>query len=296
MDICKVLTGFNPISPSEFDLSEKALSSGSLPDPSLFFTWYCEKAREIEKYTGSVEFSLELLDLALGNLPSNARIAKRFILATRHSLLRYNAHINSLATKLEDETLSAEGKASILQSLRTIDLKTFEMSSKKSTTDSKDETSTKQFNDETKKEEYENYQNEDWSAEIEILDLILQSRFDEAFDQAQQSVFFPAALIDKYSSNPMEWLEIYCRTLHQECEKYFESIDNYDSIQIIPPSQCNDPWSEIVNAYLGSDIQTSYTEEQKMYVILTKSKMAQSLLKMPKTNADKFEDENESYF
>lgn len=290
MDICKVLAGFNPISPSESDLSERAISSGNLPDPSLFFTWYCEKAREIEKYTGSVEFSLKLLDLALANLPSNARIAKRFILATRHSLLRYNAHINSLASKLEDEDLPAEEKASILQSLRTIDLKSFEMSGRRPSA-SNDESSNKSLEQED--DEIEDYQPGDWTSEIEILDLILQSRFDEAFSLAQQSVFFPAALKDSY---PLEWLEIYCNTLCQECEKYFESLNNADSVQIISPSQCNDAWSEIVNSYLGSDIQTSYKEEQTMCLILTKSKMARSMLRTRKISANKFEDENASYF
>lgn len=294
MDICKVLANFNPISPSEFDLSENSINSGNLPDPSLFFTWYCEKAREIEKYTGSVEFSLKLLDSALRCLPSNSRIAKRFIMATKHSLLRYNAHINLLASKLEQDNVPAEEKASILQTLRTIDLKTFEMSGRKPAASPVNESANTLT--EVNHEEFKNYHVVDWSTELEILDLILQSRFNEAFNLAQQGVFFPAALQDKYSSNPNRWLEIYCKTISQECEKYFESV-NDPAIQIIPPTECNDSWSEIVDAYLESEHQPSYREEQKMCLILTKSKMALSILSASK-GVDKVEegDDDESYF
>lgn len=291
MDICKVLAGFNPISPTDLDLSSNAINSGSLPEPSLFFTWYCEKAREIEKYTGSVEFSLKLLDLALEHISSNSRIAKRFILATRHSLIRYNAHINSLASKLDDENIPSEERASIFQTLRTIDLKTFEMSGRKLQMPSNQpDIELSEDHD----EEIEIYQSSDWSTEMGILDLILQGRFDEAFSYAQQIIFFPTALKERYSSNPIEWLSIYCKTVAQECEKYFESM-NDDSVQIIPPEQCNDLWSEIVNAYLGSDSSFPYKEEQSMCLLFTKSKMAQSVLKTRK-NGSEIHDDDESYF
>lgn len=291
MDICKVLSGFNPISPSDFDLTNEAISSEKLPNPTLFFTWYCEKAREIEKYTGSVDFSLKLLELALENLPSNSRIAKRFILATRHSLLRYEAHVNSLATKLEQENISAEEKASILQTLRTIDLKTFEMGNKKPS--AVQETVIAESLIESDDDfDVKTRSGSDWSDELEILDLILQNRISEAFEHAQKSIFFPAAILDKHSSNPIEWLESYCKTLSQECNFYFESIKN-DSLMPLSPEMCKDPWTEAMNDYLGTGM-TSLAEEQNICLILTKSEMAQTALKA-QNNMEKFRDD-EAYF
>lgn len=289
MDICKVLGGFNPISPSDFNLSNESINSEKLPSPALFFTWYCEKAREIEKYTGSVEFSLKLLELALANLPSNSRIAKRFILATRHSLLRYQAHVNLLATKLEQENISAEEKASLLQTLRTIDLKTFEMGSKKPVVSQE---TVDELSVEPDDEEDQFIIGEDWSNELEILDLILQDKITEAFGHAQKSIFFPAALIDKYSHNPVGWLEIYCKTLVKECNLYFESVGK-DTITPLSPEMCKDTWSEATNAYLGTEMAAK-AEEQIMCLLLTKSSMAQIILKSQK-HIGTFRDD-ETYF
>lgn len=282
VDICEILSAFNPVSPSNFDYSNEAISSGKLPDPALFFTWYCEKAREIEKYTGSVEFSLKLLELALENLPSNARIAKRFILATRHSLSRYQTHINCLAARLEQENISAEEKTSILETLRTIDLKTFETGNKKpaaSVTETTTENSST-FDDSDDNDEGQNCNLEDWNHELEIIDLILQIRLKEAFEQAQKSIFFPSVLLDKYSSNPTGWLELYCNTLVQECNSYFESVRN-NIIMPLTPEMCKDAWTEATNAYLGTQI-TPHAEEQIMYLILTKCQMAETVLKAQK--------------
>ena len=296
MDICKVLAGFNPISLSDFDLSERAISSGTLPDPSLFFTWYCEKARDIEKFTGSVEFGLNLLDLALGSLSSNSRIAKRFILATRHSLLRYNAHINSLASKLEQENLSAAEKVEILQTLRTIDLKTFEMSASKPQASTGPTDNLINEHEQSDENVMEIFETANWDFELEIFNLILEGHFDEAFNHAQHSVFFPSALIE---TNPIEWLQIYSKTIGQECEKYFESIKG-TSVQILSPEQCEDSWTEIVNAYLGSGsddlTKSSYMEEQTMCLLLTKSQMAQSILQSHLCAVELLEGEDATYF
>ena len=287
MDICKVLSGFNPVSPSDFNLSNEAISSEKLPNPALFFTWYCEKAREIEKYTGSVEFSLKLLELALENLPNNSRIAKRFILATRHSLLRYQAHVNYLAPKLEQENISSEEKSSILQTLRTIDLKTFEIGGKKPTTIQENAVEIMIRSDDD--EEQFNIE-EDWNNELEILDLILQDKINEAFGHAQKTIFFPSALLDKYSPNPIGWLEIYCKTLTRECNFYFETVE-IDSIMPLSPEMCEDSWTEATNTFLGT---ASQAEEQIMCLILTKCQMAQKFLQSQK-NMDKFRND-ETYF
>lgn len=288
MDICKVLSGFNPVSPSDFNLSNEAISSEQLPNPALFFTWYCEKAREIEKYTGSVEFSLKLLELALENLPSNSRIAKRFILATRHSLLRYQAHVNSLAAKLEQENISSEEKASILQTLRTIDLKTFELGSKKPAIiqESIAETIIESDDEDEEEKKIEG----DWDNELEILDLILQDKITDAFRHAQKSIFFPNALLEKYSPNPIGWLEIYCNTLVQECNFYFETVEQ-ETIMPLSPEMCEDSWTMATNAYLGT---VPHEEEQVMCLILTKCQMAQKILQSQK-NIDQFKNDD-SYF
>lgn len=288
MDICKVLSGFNPVSPSDFNLSNEAICSEKLPNPALFFTWYCEKAREIEKYTGSVEFSLKLLELALENLPNNSRIAKRFILATRHSLLRYQAHVNYLASKLEQENISSEEKSSILQTLRTIDLKTFEMESKKPAAIQEIAAKIIIQSDDDDEEPF-NIE-EDWNNNLELLDLILQDKINEAFGHAQKSIFFPSALLDKYSANPIVWLEIYCKTLTQECNFYFETIDK-NTIMPLSPEMCEDSWTEATDAFLGTAFQA---EEQIMCLILTKCQMAQKILKSQK-NMDKFRND-ETYF
>ena len=273
MDICRVLSGLNSVSPSEFDFSSDAITSGKLPDPSLFFTWYCEKAREIEKHTGTAEFSLKLLELALASLPSNARIAKRFILATRHSLIRYDAHINHLASKLNQEGTTEEEKGTILQTLRSIDLRTFEMGTRPAL---KVEEQAGDDNEEVESDNVEDFASSDWNLELEILDLIMEARINEAFNRAQQGIFFPAALLEKYASNPVEWLVKYCKALTQESQIYFDSIKN-NSIQIISPEVCKDSWSQAINSYLGSDL-ASFGEEQTVSLILVKSKMAQTVL------------------
>ena len=302
MEICKVLSGFGPICPSEFELSSEAISSGKLPEPALFFTWYCEKAREIEKYTGSVEFSLKLLDLALENLPSNSKIAKRFILATRQSLHRYNAYINSLASKLEQEGISTEEKTKILETIRTIDLKTFETGGSK-----KSQTSREAFASEVLRsgpsldESCDAFNSEDWTTELEILNHILENRFDEAFLLAQQSVFFPSALQEKFSNNPVDWLILYCKNITIECDNYIRSVKEDDSVAIISPKQCEDVWTDIVNSYLGAD-ERPFAKEQTVCLILTKCKMAETILKLQtkrnlsvSVNTNSYEDE-ESYF
>ena len=300
MEICKVLSGFSPICPSEFELSSEAIASGKLPEPSLFFTWYCEKAREVEKYTGSVEFSLKLLDLALENLPSNSKIAKRFILATRNSLLRYNSHINSLASKLEQENISTEEKAAVLETLRTIDLKTFESGASKKLHTADGEFSSNNFNIETHdNSSFEAFNSEDWATELEILNRILENKFEEAFLLAQQGIFFPNALKEKFSSNPIDWLVMYCRNVGIECEKYLRSVKEDVSINVVSPDQCEDFWSEVVNSYLGSD-ERPFAQEQTICLISAKCKMAEATLKsQPKRNVNKLgdaEEEDEVYF
>lgn len=294
MEICKVLSGFNSICPSDFELSSEAISSGKLPDPSLFFTWYCERAREIEKYTGSVEFSLKLLELALENLPSNSKIAKRFILATRHSLSRYNSYINSLASKLEQDTIPTEEKAKILETLRTIDLRTFETGgSKKSQPAANEPTSSDIFKSVASvNETWESFNSEDWVTELGILDHILVSKYEEALLLAQRSIFFPSALKEESSSSPIDWLINYCNNLALECDKYLESVKEDDSINIVSPCQCEDFWSDVVNSYLGSD-ERPFAKEQTVCLLVTKCKMADVILKTQIKR--KLEDE-ETYF
>lgn len=281
MEICKILSGFDSISPSEFELNSEAISSGKLPDPSLFFTWYCEKAREIEKYTGSVEFSLKLLELALESLHSNSKIAKRFILATRHSLLRYNFYINSLASKLEQESVPTDEKTKILETLRTIDLRTFETGGgKKSQPINEPEpTSSDDFRNEASVNKVgKSFNSEDWITELGILDLILVNKFEEAFLLAQQNIFFPSVLKEEFSSSPINWLFIYCNDVAAECDNYLEYVKEDASINIVSPYQCEDFWSDVVNSYLGSD-EWPYAQEQTVCLIATKCKMAQTILK-----------------
>ena len=289
-DICNILSQFNPISLSSNSLTNEAITSGNLPDPALFFTWYCEKAREIEKHTGSVELSLQLLDLALENIKSNSRIAKRFILATKNSLIKYQIHINSLASKLNQENVPLEEKASILQTLRRIDLREFEKSARAAAviiknedknipeTNSEDSVSFEQISDD--------FSPTDWSIETEIIDLIIENRYNEAFSQAQQSLFFPTALLEKYSSDPLEWLEQYCKALLNECEVYLNNLKD-DSIQLISAELCKDHWSFAINDHL----KVSATKEQTICRILEKSKIALSTLKLSYKPINKVDDE-----
>lgn len=289
-DICKILSQFNPISLSSNSLTNEAITSGNLPNPALFFTWYCEKAREIEKHTGSVELSLQLLDLALENIKSNSRIAKRFILATKNSLIKYQIHINSLASKLDQENVPLEEKASILQTLRRIDLREFEKSARApAVTIKNDDKNIPGFYSENSVSLEQiscDFSSSDWSIETEIIDLIIENHFNQAFSQAQQSLFFPTALLEKYSSDPLEWLEQYCKALINECEIYLNNLKD-DSIQLISAELCKDHWSFAINDHL----KASATEEQTMCLILEKSKLALSTLKLSYKPINKVEDE-----
>lgn len=272
MDICKVLTEFDSISPSDFSVSLEALNSGRLPDPALFFTWYCEKAREIEKYTGSVEFSFKLLDLALQRIPHQARIAKRFIMATRQSLMRYSAHLTSLAAKLDAEDVTGEEKAEILETLKTIDLKTFEAGSGRRNnvpdiiTDNPDEGPVEHVTE---------FNSSQWDTELQILDFILQDRIQEAFNSAQQGIFFPSALHAKASADPVFWLEKYCQALVSEIEGHL--LGTEERRIIFGPEICGDAWSGVVQDFLDKDA-LPFAEEQHLGLFLSKAKMAIGIL------------------
>lgn len=298
MEICRILSEFNPISPSEFELSNEAISLGKLPEPSLFFTWYCEKAREVEKYSGSVEFSIRLLDFALNNLSPISKIAKRFILATRHSLLRYNSYINSLAAKLDQDVVPTEEKIVILDTLRTIDLKTFETGGSYN----KLSTSCKASNFEAINTENcfndsdEDFNSEDWDAELEILNLTLQNKFSEAYLLAQQSIFFPNALKENFSCNPENWLLIYCKNMASACDNYLRTVNENDSFNnILSSSQCNDFWTEVVNSYLDNS-ESTYAKEQIVSLISTKCKMAENILKIQAKSCLNNHDDEQAYF
>lgn len=277
MDICRVLTEFDPISPSEFSVSLEALNSGRLPDPALFFTWYCEKAREMEKYSGSVELSLKILDLALQRLPNQARIAKRFIMATRQSLLRYSAHLNALAAKLDEKELSSEDKAAILQTLKTIDLKTFEAGKRNSAAITDSTPSSPILIDNTSPPQQSEFNSSAWVTELQILDFILQDRINDALNFAQQGIFFPSVLAEKASANPVVWLQNYCHTLVSEIQDHLSALDNRDSRMIFGPEVCGDKWSAVVQDFLDSDT-APFAEEQQLGLILGKAKMAIGIL------------------
>lgn len=283
-DICEQLGHFSPV--SSFVASEDSqLLPVDLPDPALFFTWYCEKAREIEKNTGSVELSLQLLDLALANV-SGSRIARRFITATKGSLLRFRTHLLSLAAKLERPDVSGEDKAAILATLKTIDLREFEkrtrsggeaqqtsrvVGARGEQSDQATAEGPKRFGpDASTESDASAIPSADWTLELSVLDLILQEKFDEAFSVARQTVFFPTALLELHSKDPLEWLQGYCTALVDQC-----SIRADDEAQV-PEELCDDPWTATVNEQLG--ISRQHTDEQTLQLVLAKARMATTLL------------------
>lgn len=311
-DICETLSQHNFISYSKilsnnnnndnhyFENDGRNLASSSssdnddnLPNPSIFFTWYCEKAREIEKNTGSVELSLSLLDYALNNV-SNSRLAKRFIMATRASLVKYNKYIVDLTAKLELESVSDSEKLSILNTLRSIDLKEYEKSCKKvkappnvpTILPSPDTASTSTSADSIEDK------STDWSFELNVLDLILQSKFNEAFDTVQSSIFFPTILLDACNDETtrIRWLSEYCSVLVLEFREYInKSQSDFSHLSLISSDlfEDDDPWSKIVLDTVYNINSTN--TEQMVYLINSKAKSALSLLKSikPSSHNDK---------
>jgi hypothetical protein len=268
MDLCVVLSHFSPVTPSNLSYSNDSIAVGNLPDPNLFFTWYCEKAREVEKYSGSIEFGIKLLDLALNNLSPSSRIAKRFILATRNSLTKYNLYINNLAKKIENDTISHQERSDILQALRSADLKSFEtMGVPKSC-----------INDEPSElvdDSLDPIKSPDFSTDMSLLDLIIQEKFRDAFSQARHIVFFPSAILENNQLDHFVWLKSYCNALIKECTVYFDSLNSPHITGYVTPEMCGDRLSQAIFEFSQDENQT---EEQAMSLLLAKSKMAVSVL------------------
>ena len=203
-----------------------------------------------------------------------------------------------MASKLENEGVSTEEKAKILETIRTIDLKTFETSgSKKSQPSNEISSYVTLKSDIDVNDSCEAFNSEDWATELGILNHILENRFDEAFLLAQQSIFFPNALKEKYSTNPVDWLVMYCKNIAIECDNYVQSVkEEDDSVSIISPDQCEDIWTDIVNSYLGTD-ERPFAKEQTVCLVLTKCKMAEAILKsQTKRNVNNNFDDEETYF
>jgi hypothetical protein len=197
--------------------TEAESNSLPLPEPALFFTWYCEKAREIERQTGSVDQSLQFLDAALKRV-SGARLAKRFMNATRSSLLRYRAHLTNLAAKLEDTQTGPDEKVAILQALKTMDLREFERKSKP--LPAQHLTSVPHFEApmNVASKEIEPFRDSepdfDLSSELDVIELILQNKLQEAYDTARRQFFFPSLL--SQPSSQTGWLYDFCTAMEHE--------------------------------------------------------------------------------
>ena len=210
------------------------------PDPALFFTLYCERARDIERETGSTEAALELLDFGLNGV-GGCRLARRFITATRNSLLRYRAHLAALTAKLNSGEVEPGEKARLLETIRSLDWREFEKKSVRpsAVVDNKtaDREQPLELVAEPEPEDFEDVAI-DWSAELDIMEAILRHDIDEAFQLAQKSVYFPLpSLIKESSENQIWWLQEYCQCIIKELP---------DGEVVIPASLCQDPFSAAV--------------------------------------------------
>lgn len=233
----------------------------SQPDPALFFTWYCEQARDIERSTGSTEEALNLLDSALSRLSqsgtSSNRLARRFITATRNSLLRYRLHLAALVGRLNDGEVGAEGeKAQLLASIRALDWREYERSLGVVKTSGSSSGSSGSGNinisNGIANSNTSNTSNAleppnvpafnsplttaDWTDELTILDAIIEGRLDDAIQVAKQGI--PLSV----SADQSAWLREYCRVLVDEMRDISDS-----ELRIIPATMITgDEWSAVV--------------------------------------------------
>jgi hypothetical protein len=249
---------------------------GRLPDPELFFTWYCERARDIERSSGSCEAAIELLDSALVKLAGGRSLARRFITATRHSLLRYRAHLASLANRLSNKEVSAEEKGKLLDAIRSADWGEFEQQRNRPEVKAETEVvitaeqSLLQESDETASVI-------DWSVELSVLDAILRESWAEAINLASQSTPFPFL---PEGEEARRWLERYCQVLQEELGSFKQQQPG--NLRIIPASLCNDPWSEVVEGQVGCALTAADEDEQVISLLTLKSALATNLLKKNK--------------
>ena len=213
---------------------EQPKQAEELPDPTLFFTWYCEKARELERVNGSIVTSLQLLDTALAAIGhGRARLAKRFINATKTSLLRYHAYLLQLEAKLDDPEVSAAEKASILQVIRTIDLREYERRAQVQQSQAARQVAEEPSHLLTSQVDAESSEGLiDWAAEYAIFDLIAHGNDDEALCVARESFFFPQMLLN-VDKDPSAWLLKFC-------EAVLEELKECDSVAF------DDDWTDFV--------------------------------------------------
>ena len=251
-------------------------SSAQLPDPELFFTWYCERARDIERGSGSSEAAIELLDLALSRLASSRSLARRFITATRNSLLRYRAHLASLAARLSSggREVSAEEKARLIEAIRSADWREFEQQRNTKPVIKAAEVSIALEQETGEVEQCSSIEvpNIDWSVELSVLDAVLRGNWSEAISLAAQSTPFPFL---PEGEEARQWLLRYCQVLREELQSY----DSQASLRTIPASLCNDPWSALVEGEIGCALTTADEDDQAISLLRIKSVMAMNQLK-----------------
>ncbi len=251
----------------------------ALPDPELFFTWYCERARDIERGSGSCEAAIELLDAALARL-SGRSLAKRFITATRNSLLRYRGHLAALASKLNSKEIASEEKARLLENIRSADWSDFEQQRtrppiKPEPTEAVEDVK-QNYSSNCAAVEFVQDSGIDWSVEEGVLDSILRGNLTEAINFASQSIPFPVL---PEGEQARVWLAGYCQVLQEELTRKPEESCN---LRTVPSSLCNDPWSSLVEGQVGCSLTLAGEDEQIISLLAVKSEMALKLLQKNK--------------
>lgn len=280
MDLLKSLQTSHLCSPfSSLDNNNNnstCFDDNSLPDPELFFTWYCEQARDIERRSGSCEAAIDLLDCALSRL-SGRSLAKRFINATRNSLLRYQGHLAAMAAKLNDASLSNDEKIKILESIRSANWREYEqqrsvkprsidldtssnasaaaaaVSSTSASQSSSMPVPVPAFNSPVNASA-----SVDWSTELAVLDAVSQGNWNDAIQAASRSTPFPV-IPDREQA--CEWLLQYCQVLKDELQAYCIKKDG--CIRIVPASMCNDPWSALVEGTLECSLIAAADDKEQ---------------------------------
>lgn len=224
------------------------------PDPAMFFTLYCERARDVERETGSTETALQLLDSALNGV-GGCRLARRFITATRNSLLRYRAHLGTLVARLNSGEVEGAERAQLLETIRALDWREYEKKSVRTVVVPIEEKT------EPEQEQFVEFEASmvDWSDELEIMEAILGDNLDEALGLAQKNVYFASvsSLIRESPEKQIWWLKEYCRCVAEELK---------DCELIIPASLCGDAFS------------TAIRDEDSTSLLLLKTRMALQVL------------------
>lgn len=262
------------------------------PDPELFFTWYCERAREIERTTGDSQAALDLLDSALSRLPATRSLARRFMTATRNSLLRYRAHLAALAAALK--VAGEEERGRLLEGIRAADWREYEQqrggkaagagemvgesvgtlvaaAEAKAEVDTPSPSSSSSCSSSSSPSSLE----ADWSLEIGLLDAVLQENWSEVSQLAAQLT--PA--VPESEEQLRHLLLGFCQLLQEELREHRRGGDG-TNLRVIPAGLCRDPWSELVEDQIGCSLSLTADEEERMIsLLLIKSEMAQSLLK-----------------